>query len=87
MHTIKSGTQELSLPNCNSYFLPELELDITNSLDLDAEAQEVLTNFLAWIANYNEYISNAWDENVSKHEDIPFGVVDDIIDADMEEFA
>jgi hypothetical protein len=67
--------------------LPELELDITNSLDLDAEAQEILTNFLAWIANYNEYISNAWDENVSKHEDIPFGDVDDIIDADMEEFA
>ena len=87
MHTIKSGTQERSLPNGNSFFLPELELDITNSLDLDAPAQETLTNFLAWIANYNEYISNSWNENVSKHEDIPFDDVDDIIDADIEEFA
>jgi len=87
MHTIKSGTQERNLPNGSSFFLPELELDVTNTLDLDENAQETLTNFLAWIANYNEYISNAWDENVHKHEDIPFGDVDDIIDADMEEFA
>jgi len=87
MHTIKSSTQERSLPNGNSFFLPDLELDVTTSLDLDAEAQETLTNFLAWIANYNEYIVNAWDENANKHEDIPFDDVDNIIDADMDEFA
>lgn len=87
MHTIKSGTQERNLPNGSSFFLPELELDIGSSLELDSQAQETLTNFLAWIANYNEYITNAWDENVHKHDDIPFADVDDIIDADIDEFA
>jgi hypothetical protein len=87
MHTIKSGTQERNLPNGSSFFLPELELDISSSLELDSQAQETLTNFLAWIANYNEYITNAWDENVHKHDDIPFADVDDIIDADIDEFA
>lgn len=86
MHRVTLTTSERSLPNGNSFYLPETNLDLQNALDMDNDAQETLGNFLAWITNYNEYIVGAWDENVSKHEDVDTGTVDDFIDVDEEDF-
>ena len=54
---------------------------------MDDESQEILANFLAWVANYNVYINNAWDENMHKHEEVDKEIVDDFIDITAEEFA
>ena len=87
MHKVSLGTEERKLPNGNSFYLPTTKLDIQNVLDLDDPTQETLGNFLAWITNYNEYIVNAWDENVSKHEDVDTETVEDFIDISEEDFA
>lgn len=87
MHKVSLGTDERKLPNGNSFFLPTTKLDIQTVLDLDDPTQETLGNFLAWITNYNEYIVNAWDENVSKHEDVDTETVEDFIDISEEDFA
>lgn len=87
MHKVSLGTEERKLPNGNSFFLPTTKLDIQAVLDLDDPTQETLGNFLAWITNYNEYIVNAWDENVSKHEDVDTETVEDFIDISEEDFA
>jgi hypothetical protein len=87
MHKVSLGTEERKLPNGNSFFLPTTQLDIQTVLDLDDPTQETLGNFLAWITNYNEYIVNAWDENVSKHEDVDTETVEDFIDISEEDFA
>jgi len=87
MHNVSLGTEERKLPNGNSFFLPTTKLDIQTVLDLDDATQETLGNFLAWITNYNEYIVNAWDENVSKHEDVDTETVEDFIDISEEDFA
>lgn len=87
MHKVSLGTEERKLPNGNSFFLPTTKLDIQTVLDLDDPTQETLGNFLAWITNYNEYIVNAWDENVSKHEDVDTETVEDFIDISEEDFA
>jgi len=87
MHKVSLGTEERKLPNGNSFFLPTTKLDIQSVLDLDDPTQETLGNFLAWITNYNEYIVNAWDENVSKHEDVDTETVEDFIDISEEDFA
>lgn len=87
MHKVSLGTEERKLPNGNSFFLPTTKLDIQTVLDLDDPTQETLGNFLAWITNYNEYIVNAWDENVSKHEDVDAESVEDFIDISEEDFA
>ena len=86
-HTFVSATAEQKLPNGNSFYLPTVELDMGSTLELDGPSKETLTNFLAWVSNYNDYIKNAWDENVSKHEDVDTDTVDDFIDVDMEDFA
>ena len=87
MHKVSLGTEERKLPNGNSFYLPTTKLDIQTVLDLDDPTQETLGNFLAWITNYNEYIVNAWDENVSKHEDVDTETVEDFIDISEEDFA
>ena len=87
MHKVSLGTEERKLPNGNSFFLPTTKLDIQTVLDLDDPTQETLGNFLAWITNYNEYIVGAWDENVSKHEDVDAETVEDFIDISEEDFA
>ena len=86
-HTILAGTQERKLPNGNSFYLPVAELDMTKTLDMDNGTQENLANFLGWVANYNQYILNAWDENAHKSEDIDTDMVEDFVDVDMEDFA
>ena len=87
MHYVTLTTSEQSLPNGNSFYLPEVQLDLQNTLDMDDDAQETLGNFLAWITNYNEYITNAWDENAHKHEEIDTATVDDFIDISEEDFS
>ena len=87
MHTFSASTSEQSLPNGNKFYLPETKLDLQKTLELDDDAQETLGNFLAWITNYNEYISNAWDENVQKHEQVDTETVDEFIDITEEDFA
>lgn len=86
MHYVTLTTSEQSLPNGNSFYLPEVKLDLQKTLDLDDAAQETLGNFLAWISNYNDYITNSWDENAHKHEDVDTATVDDFIDISEEDF-
>lgn len=84
-HKFTVTTEEQKLPNGNVFFLPEgVELDVTKTLELDGDTQETLANFLAWVANYNEYIVNAWSDKAKKKDDEDFA--DDFIDIDSEEF-
>ena len=86
-HYVKLATEERKLPNGNCFYLPSVTLDLTKTLDMDDEAQEIFANFLAWVANYNGYITNAWNENMHKHEEVDTETVDDFIDITAEEFA
>jgi hypothetical protein len=86
-HTFTATTVEQSLPNGNSFYLPETALDLQTTLELDDATQETLGNFLAWVTNYNQYISNAWDENAHKHDDVDKEGVEEFIDITEEDFA
>jgi glycosyltransferase involved in cell wall biosynthesis len=86
-HTVKLATEERKLPNGNCFYLPTVSLDLSNTLDMDDLAQETFANFLAWISNYNGYITNSWDENMHKKEDVDRETVDDFINIDAEDFA
>lgn len=86
MHKVKLSTEERQLPNGNSFYLPNTQVDLQTTLDLDDATQETLGNFLAWVTNYNEYIINAWNENVSKHEEVDTETVEDFIDISEEDF-
>ena len=86
-HYVNLSTEERQLPNGSCFYLPLVNLDLTKTIGMDDETLEILANFEAWIVNYNGYITNAWDENMHKHEEVDTKIVEDFIDITAEEFA
>ena len=85
-HNMALTTREVPLPNGSSFFVPEAELDLGTTLEMDNDAQEVFASFIAWIENYNTYILNAWNENMHKNEDVDTDTVEEFVDIDLEDF-
>ena len=85
-HIITANSEERKLPNGNSFFLPVVSLDLTNTLALSDLEQEKLGDFMAWIDNYNSYISNAWAEKAnSKMEEDDMDVIDNLVDIEIDD--
>jgi len=85
-HNMALTTREVPLPNGSSFFVPEAELDLGTTLEMDNHAQEVFASFIAWIENYNTYILNAWSDNMRKDEDIDVDTVESFVDINEEDF-
>jgi hypothetical protein len=85
-HNMALTTREVPLPNGSSFFVPEAELDLGTTLEMDNHAQEVFASFIAWIENYNTYILNAWNDNMRKDEDIDVDTVESFVDINEEDF-
>tara|TARA_R110002153_G_scaffold231895_1_gene385110 strand:- start:5531 stop:6424 length:894 start_codon:yes stop_codon:yes gene_type:complete len=85
-HYITSTTKEVPLPNGSSFYVPETDIDLSNTLDMDNASQEVFANFIAWIENYNTYILNTWNENMHKNEEVDTDTVEAFVDIDAEDF-
>ena len=87
-HYIDCGTEKRDLPNGSCFYLPTANLDLMSTLDMDNDTQEVFADFMAWIANYNQYILNEWGDKMQHDNDeIPDAIVDDLVDIDEDAFA
>lgn len=86
-HNINCTTREVPLPNGSSFYVPNADLDLGSTLEMDNVTQEVFGNFMAWIQNYNTYILNTWDENMHKNEDVDVDTVEAFVDISEEDFA
>lgn len=85
-HIITANTDERKLPNGNSFFLPMVSLDVTNSVEVTQEDQDKFSDFMSWVSNYNEYIITAYAEKASPHNDEDdAAITDGMIDIELEE--
>lgn len=85
-HIITANTDERKLPNGNSFFLPMVSLDVTNTIEVTQEDQDKFSDFMSWVSNYNEYIINAYAEKASPHDDEDdAAITDGMIDIELEE--
>lgn len=87
-HTITATTEERKLPNGNSFYLPVVSLDLTSkgSLSDNEEVKNMFVDFVAWVENYNGYISTAWSEKANSHMDEEdMDIVDDLVDVEIDE--
>jgi len=85
-HNVTATTQERKLPNGSVFYLPSFSLDITNSLTVSDVEQNMFTNFIEWIDNHNNYVTNAWAEKAnSKMEDEDVDMVDNLVDIEIDE--
>ena len=57
-HMITANTDEKKLPNGNSFFVPVVSLNVSDTINISAEDQNMFGDFLSWIDNYNSYIVN-----------------------------
>ena len=61
-HRIVAKTVERKLPNGNSYFVPDVDFNLSKPLTIEESDQTMFADFLEWIENYNEYIISSWTE-------------------------
>ena len=83
-HLIAANTEERKLPNGNSFYLPVVSLDVTNTLDVTDTEHDTFGDFMAWVQNYNEYIINTWSERSQAQEE-DLGDLSDVIDIEFDE--
>ena len=84
-HVITLDTQSNKMNNGNIFYTPAPTLDMTKTLDILPEDQEMFGNLMSWVENYNTYILNSWSENIGKHETVDKEMVEDFIDIDTDE--
>ena len=85
-HMITANTDEKKLPNGNSFFVPVVSLNVSDTLNISAEDQNMFGDFLSWIDNYNSYIVNQWAEKANdKLEEGDAEVLDDLVDIEIED--
>ena len=91
MHNFVANTEERKMPNGNSFFVPVTTVNLTNVVDIEPSDQQLFTDFMAWVQNYNEYIINTYAEKANLHNDEDdVAITDslsDMIDIDDEEMA
>jgi len=68
-HIITATTEELTIPTGAVFYLPVVSLDVSKTIELTQKEQEMFTDFMQWVQNYNEYIINAWQEKATMHDD------------------
>ncbi len=84
-HNVVASSEERKLPNGNSYYVPTTKLDMATKIDTSDKDQELFSDLLAWVTNYNQYIMNQWSENVHSHEKIDPSMVESFIDITSDE--
>lgn len=89
-HWIKLDTEERSLPNGESYYLPTSTLDLATSIPLLEQDQKTFADFNTWIDNYNDYIIKQFNEaraNGAGEEAIDEELVDEFVDVEVKDAA
>jgi len=85
-HMITANTQERKIPTGASFYVPQVSLDLSNTIQLTDEDQALFGDFISWIDNYNNYILNSWSEKTnSKMDEEDEDVVEGLVDIEIED--
>ena len=61
-HNISLGTEEQTLPNGSSFYLPSVSPDFNTALTISDKDTDTFSNFMGWVDNYNDYIISEWNK-------------------------
>ena len=61
-HNISLGTEEQTLPNGSSFYLPSVSPDFNTALTISEKDTDTFSNFMGWVDNYNDYIISEWNK-------------------------
>ena len=84
-----NGTHANQLPNGSSFYTPIVEVDYTESFEINDEDKKLFGEFSMFIKGFNDWVCKEWDTNVQKRQgdvsEAEQEVIEDFIDIDTEE--
>ena len=79
-------TEEFSSNTGNKFYIPNMQLDLTNKLDITAEDHKMFGDFMDWIKVQNDKIVASWDEIIANNQgqvsEKDIKLVNDFVDVD-----
>ena len=80
-HNMVINTEERQIPSGAKYYVPNVSVNLTETIQISEEDQKLFGDFMQWVDNYNSYVSNKWSENVnSKMSEDDVDVIDVLVD-------
>ena len=83
-HNISLGTEEQTLPNGSSFYLPSVSPDFNTALTISEKDTDTFSNFMGWVDNYNDYIISEWNKKSDAHSPADEKVLDEFHSLDDE---
>ena len=79
-------TEEFSSNTGNKFYIPNMQLDLTNKLDITDEDHKMFGDFMDWIKVHNDKIVASWDEIIANNQgqvsEKDVKLVNDFVDVD-----
>ena len=82
-YTLDCETSERKIPSGNTYYVPNVSLDMEEVLAINENVQDTFRDFVEWVTNYNSYITTEWeDKNVNNISSEDMTLVEEFITVD-----
>jgi hypothetical protein len=84
-HNMTIETQGRELPTGSTFYVPVVNLDMQNNLEVTPEDQEVFKEFMAYVENFNVWVLSEWDKAAHGEPEEDEGVVGEFITVDVDD--
>ena len=80
-HNMAINTEERQIPSGAKYYVPNVSINLTETISISEDDQKLFGDFMEWVDNYNAYVSSKWSENVNnKMAEDDVDVIDILVD-------
>ena len=80
-HNMAINTEERQIPSGAKYYVPNVSINLTETISISEDDQKLFGDFMEWVDNYNAYVSSKWYENVNnKMAEDDVDVIDILVD-------
>ena len=80
-HNMVINTEERQIPSGAKYYVPNVSINLTETISISEDDQKLFGDFMEWVDNYNAYVSSKWSENVNnKMAEDDVDVIDILVD-------
>jgi hypothetical protein len=84
-HHMTIETQGRELPTGSTFYVPVVNLDVQNSLEVTPQDQDVFKEFMLYVEGFNTWVLSEWDKAAHGEPEEDEGVVGEFITVDVDD--
>ena len=84
-HRMTIETQGRELPTGSTFYVPVVNLDVQNSLEVTPQDQDVFKEFMLYVEGFNTWVLSEWDKAAHGEPEEDEGVVGEFITVDVDD--